>query len=333
MRISIIIPVYNGEKTIKLCLDGVLSSSHIGWNFEVIVVDDHSRDRTADIIKEYPIRIVRMEKTSGTAHARNTGARIAQGDILVFIDADIRIGPDTLARIHHAFEVDPALSALTGLLAKQCPFTNFFSQYKNLYMHYVFSRCQSDVDFLFGSVIALRRSDFIPFDETYAITDDTELGQRYRRKARTLRLDPQLEVEHMKSYSARSFLKNDFFVPFWWARTFLRHGGIRSIWCKRRFAHARGDQLASIWVVYLVWVTIFSRWLFGLAFFIVLYIILNAHFWAYLNRERGLGFCFRAIPVTFLDQFVMGMGILLGLLVFSAKSLKQKFTKIKVHHG
>jgi len=316
MTFSIIIPAYNAQETIRPCLDSIVASNFPIRDYEIIVVDDHSRDQTADIVKPYPCRVIQLDQTSGAAHARNTGAQNAQGEILVFIDADVGIPADALKRIANAFIENKDVSAMTGCLSRHCVFTDFFSQYKNLYMHFIFSRCPAEIDFLYGSLMAIRRRDFIPFDETYPMTDDTELGQRYTQKGYAIRLDHSLEVEHMKRYSGWSFFKNDFFVPFWWARTFLRHRGFDKIWRQKRFSHARISQLLSIGMAYLIMVMLSVNWLLGAIFLSIIFLFLNLRFLIFLFHERGLGFGLRAIGITFLDQLVMGGGIITGLIVF-----------------
>lgn len=91
MRLSIIIPVYNCEKYISRCLDSVLKiGSSIDW--ECIVVDDGSQDKSGDIIDAYSLKDPRFvalhKKNSGVSDTRNIGIERATGDALFFIDAD-----------------------------------------------------------------------------------------------------------------------------------------------------------------------------------------------------------------------------------------------------
>jgi len=88
--VSIVIPVYNGEKYIALTLDSILSQSY--KNIEVIVVNDGSTDRTQEIIQNYAlqnrfIKIIQKNK-SGVSAARNSGMNIAKGVYIAFLDAD-----------------------------------------------------------------------------------------------------------------------------------------------------------------------------------------------------------------------------------------------------
>lgn len=86
MLLSIIIPVYNGEKYIKQCIDSVLSSNQ---NIEIVVVNDGSADRTEAICLAYGNRIrYYSQLNKGVANARNRGWKESTGDYVMFLDAD-----------------------------------------------------------------------------------------------------------------------------------------------------------------------------------------------------------------------------------------------------
>ena len=98
MLFSIIIPVYNVEKYIQACLDSVLDQSFKGW--EAICVDDGSTDGSLVSLEEYAAKDSRIkvisQSNSGTATARNTGIRAAQGDYIFFLDSDDWLELDSL---------------------------------------------------------------------------------------------------------------------------------------------------------------------------------------------------------------------------------------------
>ncbi len=99
-RISVVLCSYNGARTIRECLDGLLALEYP--NFEVIVVDDGSTDATAAIAAEYPFRLIRTPNR-GLSSARNTGMRTASGDILAYIDDDAIPDPHWLTYLAAAF--------------------------------------------------------------------------------------------------------------------------------------------------------------------------------------------------------------------------------------
>lgn len=90
--VSVIVPVYNGEQTLKEALDSVIAQSF--RSFEIIVVDDGSTDSTCAIVEEYSarhrdiIKLLKNTKNMGVAYSRNSALRIARGDFIAFLDAD-----------------------------------------------------------------------------------------------------------------------------------------------------------------------------------------------------------------------------------------------------
>ncbi|MBU0477489.1 glycosyltransferase [bacterium] len=86
--VSVIVPVYNGEKIIEGCIESLLDQDYPRDKYELIVVDNNSRDKTAQIIRRYPVRYIVEDKIRTSYAARNEGIRYAKGEILAFIDAD-----------------------------------------------------------------------------------------------------------------------------------------------------------------------------------------------------------------------------------------------------
>lgn len=107
--ISIVIPAYNSEKVINKCLDSILNQTY--KNFEVIVVNDGSKDNTLSILEEYSknndnITVISKEN-GGQAQARNDGIKKATGDYLMLIDADDFIEENYLEiMLNKALETD-----------------------------------------------------------------------------------------------------------------------------------------------------------------------------------------------------------------------------------
>lgn len=94
--LSIVIPTYNEERDIQACLESLKKQSY--KNFEIIVVDDGSSDKTVDVVKKYKIKLIKGEH-KGPGFSRNLGAKQARGDILIFIDADMTFDKDYLKNL------------------------------------------------------------------------------------------------------------------------------------------------------------------------------------------------------------------------------------------
>lgn len=94
MRVSVIIPVYNEEKEIGSCLESLMGQTL--EDFEVIVVDDGSKDATLKVLEGFSDVVVLKQRHEGAGAARNLGASRAKGDVLVFVDADMTFERDFL---------------------------------------------------------------------------------------------------------------------------------------------------------------------------------------------------------------------------------------------
>ncbi len=99
-RISVVVCSYNGERTIRDCLDGLGGLAYP--DFEVIVVDDGSNDKTAAIAREYGFRVISSENR-GLSSARNTGLEAAGGEIVAYTDDDARPDPHWLTYLAATF--------------------------------------------------------------------------------------------------------------------------------------------------------------------------------------------------------------------------------------
>lgn len=132
MKISIIIPVYNEAATIGNCLRSLQQQTI--QDFEIIVVDDGSTDQTHAIIKDTKINHnldLLLQKHQGPGKARNLGASKARGEILVFVDADMKFEPDFLEKLIVPIENGKAIGTFSKeeyLLNKE----NVWARYWNL---------------------------------------------------------------------------------------------------------------------------------------------------------------------------------------------------------
>jgi GT2 family glycosyltransferase len=99
-KISVVVCSYNGSATIRDCMEGL--QRVVYPDFEVIVVNDGSTDSLADIVREYPVRLINTPNR-GLSSARNTGMKAASGEIVAYIDDDAYPDPHWLQYLAHAF--------------------------------------------------------------------------------------------------------------------------------------------------------------------------------------------------------------------------------------
>ena len=101
MKYTVIIPVYNGEETIGECISSLIEQKGAvyGEDYSILVVDDGSTDRTGEIAKTFPVKIVQMPKNQGRIMARLVGARKAETERLLFVDSRVTLPGDTIAKL------------------------------------------------------------------------------------------------------------------------------------------------------------------------------------------------------------------------------------------
>lgn len=224
--VSIIIPAYNCSQFISQCLDAIQSSDYP--HYEVIVVDDASTDETPAIAGNAGARVLRMDKQSGPGAARNAGAQGAQGDIYFFVDSDVVISRNTIRCVVSQFQDNPETAALFGSYDNKPHAANFFSQYKNLFHHFIHQTSHNEANTFWAGCGAIRKEVFHKtggFDAihyTRPSIEDVELGLRLSKQGYKILLVKELQVKHLKKWGLYSLLYTDIFcraVP--WANLIL----------------------------------------------------------------------------------------------------------------
>lgn len=183
--ISVIIPLYNKETIIERSLQSVLSQDYD--DFEIVVVNDGSTDRSTDIVRtinDTRIRIIEQEN-GGPSKARNTGVKHAKGDWIIFLDADDELLPGALKRFRCAIECNSSFSFFA------CPFYNRIGDGLTLKYHYTEGYLRNLYKSAFFGSFLPRTGAFIckkqllidyPFNEKIRRFEDFELLYRLYKK-------------------------------------------------------------------------------------------------------------------------------------------------------
>lgn len=315
--ISVIIPVFNGEKTLHDCLAAVLASDY--RRVEVIVVDDHSTDDSPVIARAFPCQVVRLERNAGAAAARNRGARAARGEVLFFLDADIVIQRATLTEIAATFRRRPEISALFCSYQKGTRPANFVSVYKNLLHHYTHQIADAEAATFCGGFGAIKREVFAAaggFDERHRSLEDIELGYRLHRAGHRIYLHKAIQVTHCKEYTLASLVRSDVLnraIP--WTRLMLDHRIFRND------LNTRSNNILSVPISFLIGIGLSLLPFVPRSAPVVLalatsFITLNRHFFGFVLREKGVGFTVKAVLMSWLTYLYSGLGLVAGVVLF-----------------
>jgi|SRR5579872_78170 len=305
--ISIIIPVYNAAESLGQCLDAVSSSTC--RDFECLVADDGSWDESAEIAAGNGARVIPIAERAGPANARNVAAASACGQILLFIDADVRIQPNTLKQVAEAFDQDPKLDALIGSYDDQPAVSNFVSQYKNLMHCFVHQQGKRRASTFWTGCGAIRRSVFLAsggFDPRYRrpSTEDIDLGARLIRAGYRIELDPSLTVKHLKKWTLMGLLESDIrdrAIP--WTLLMLRDRNIPND------LNVQWSQRVSVVLMYVALSTVLVYWPVSVGLAAVV-IAMNHRFYRFLAGRRGVVFAVRAVPLHLLYFIYSGAAFL-----------------------
>jgi GT2 family glycosyltransferase len=224
--ISVVMPAYNSAGHLRLSLKALAASTVSPC--EIFVVDDGSTDDTAEVAEGLGVSVLKLAGPKGPAEARNVGALATKGDILLFIDADVCVAPDTLQRILQSFEMDPTLCAVIGAYDSFPSAPDFLSQYRNLMHSFVHGSHAREVPTFWTGCGAIRRDTFLShggFSLNYRqpAIEDIELGYRLSRSGCRIFLDPEIQVTHLKQWTLSNLIKTDILyrgIP--WTELILR---------------------------------------------------------------------------------------------------------------
>ena len=222
--VSIIIPALNEEKMIGRCLDSLTRLALARDRFEVLVVDNGSRDKTLAVAESFRDRLnLKVLQHAGVriSALRNLGARAAVGDIVAFLDADCLAPADWLDRI---LAFAPANGA--GVLGAHYLLPEDSSWVGRTWHRYQEAEKSGEVSHVPAGDLVMRREDFLKlggFDETIQTNEDYELCERARKAGLRVRAFPQIGVVHLgTAQSLRVFFRKQAWHGTHVIKVFLR---------------------------------------------------------------------------------------------------------------
>jgi glycosyltransferase involved in cell wall biosynthesis len=225
--ISVVMPVHNARGHLVHTLPAIKNSDYP--NYELIVVDC-STDGSLELAREFADTVIELKEKTPPAKARNKGAEISKGPIVLFVDADVKIAKDTLSKVASAMQSDSQTAALFGSYDADPLHRGFFSQYKNLFHHYVHQNANPDSASFWAGCGAVRRQAFLKtrgFPEEYPCPsiEDVDFGSRLIEAGEKIILLKDIQVTHLKKWSFWNLLRTDIFnraIP--WTRLACTRG-------------------------------------------------------------------------------------------------------------
>ena len=325
--LSVIVPAHRGEAVLRRSLPALLASDLPRVDWELIVVDDASPDLTPQVAAEYADLVLTAgAEPRGPAGARNCGVQAARGEVVVFIDADVCVHPQTLRAIADAFRADAGLAALFGSYDADPSAPGVVSQFRNLLHHHVHHMCPGPAETFWAGCGAVRRDVY----EAVGMMDevryprpqieDIELGRRLRRAGHRIELRPDIQGKHLKRWTLRSMVVTDFRdrgVP--WMKLLLSEGKAGSM---ATLNLRRADKACTALVALIALALPAAAAMRSVVPLLLAtaaaasIVMLNHRFYRLLLGEHGLTFALAAVPLHLVFYFTGGLGAVAGILSF-----------------
>jgi glycosyltransferase involved in cell wall biosynthesis len=215
---SVVVPAYNAARTLDACLQALNTQTTATDAYEIILVDDGSRDNTAEIAQRHGVRLIRQENR-GPAAARNRGVAEARSDIVLFTDADCQPQPDWIENMLVPF-ADPQVTGVQGAyLTRQTFLTARFAQAEFEDRYELMARFES-IDLVATYAAGFRRALFLRmggFDDSFPVAnnEDTDFSYRLCEAGHKLVFAPEARVFHQHPGSLRKYLRTKYWRGYW----------------------------------------------------------------------------------------------------------------------
>ncbi len=224
--VSVVIPAFNCETTIRQTIEAILQQ-RFSPRTHIIIVDDGSIDKTAEIVKSYPAVKYIYQKNSGPAAARNRGAQEAAGEYIFFTDADCVPQPEWMARMMPHFR-NPEIGVVAGSYGIANP-ENLLANCIHAEILFRHQKLMPDFPKSFGSYnFCLRKEVFLKaggFDPVYrfASGEDNDLSYKILKAGYKIYFEKTALVDHYHTEDMRQYFKEQYRHGFWRAKMYHDH--------------------------------------------------------------------------------------------------------------
>lgn len=307
--VSVVIPVYNGEKTLRACLESVYSQSYPPA--EVIVVDDASTDRSADIARDYPCFLIELPVNRGPSAARNRGVTESKCDILFFVDSDGALASDAIRNAIQILLDEPDVGCVHGIYATRPLFDDGpIEAYRILHGHYWRARSAGRVPSAYFALCAIRRAVFDDvglFDENLRVSEDDEFSDRMRVRYLIV-LTPAISGRHdddsrLVAMLRKQFMRSQLLIPV--AMAERGPGGLRANRPLGLLAAGLTMATAPLWLIWPVLALVPAACL-------AVFALADPGLCRFVAKQRGPRFLLFFMAVHFLIQLSICAGAAMG---------------------
>ena len=303
------------------------------------MIDDGSTDGSVGVAERSGATVLSTSGRFGPARARNLGTRHATGDLLLFLDADVEVHPDTLSRIAERFAAEPDLDALIGSYDDSPSDPGFVSQFKNLMHSFTHHQGNREAVTFWCGCGAVKRDVYLEqggLDESYRrpSIEDIEFGFRMMRSGRKLVLDRQVRCKHLKAWTLWNLIRTDVLqrgIP--WTELILRTrflpDDLNLRWSQRV------SVILSFMLVLLGGLGILQllsgrAWLpevpvmGGIAMILAFLFVLNQDFYRFLAARKGWRYSLGGMALHILYFLYSGISFAFGIAVYGFRAISPR---------
>lgn len=324
-KLSVVIPLYNTEKEIGICLDSIFNSD---WkDFEVIIVDDCSTDSSLEVAKKYSCRFFSTGENNGPAKARNIGVRNAKSDIILFLDSDAKVERNSLRKIYESFVKKKDIWAVIALPDINSLRKGRAPNYNALKNQYTLYSADPYCDYFTCQMGAVRKKIFEEvgrFDEGFkgADVEDIEFGMRIPKGK--VFINKQVIIGHHFPYFGQILKK------------YFRRARMLTEVVKRKkrmsSAHANFKGTVSVMIALISFIFLLFSWLhpwilYLFLFTFLLFIFFNFTLFSFAVKKRGFFYLFEAMFFEYIFSIAIGFGGVTSTVSSPIKKIKDLIKK------
>jgi|LSQX01.2.fsa_nt_gb glycosyltransferase involved in cell wall biosynthesis len=218
MKVSIIIPVYNAENDLSVCLDSIIGQVY--FNLEIIVVNDGSKDNSLNILNEYAKKDNRIQVFShenhGVSYTRNVGINHATGDYIMFIDGDDYIDENYIKSYIDAAkstDADIVIGGITKILKDGTREIILPDTSSNIHMQNVANQTNGAYGFATNKMYRLGILDDVRFNENMTVQEDLDFALSAYSKTDKIKIINEHDYFYLfepkrKTFPLLDFIKN-----------------------------------------------------------------------------------------------------------------------------
>jgi glycosyltransferase involved in cell wall biosynthesis len=328
LRLSVIVPFHKDLARLQPCLEAIRaaasalpSAAHLA---EIIVAADGAVENPEPVARQTGARVLAIAGPKGPAVARTRAAEQASGNLLVFVDSDVVVRPDALARLAALFLADATIGAAFGAYDEEPAERGFFSQCKNLAHSFIHQRSNRDATTFWAGLGAVRASVFAHvggFDPRFVqpSVEDIDLGYRIRAAGYRIVLEPAIQGTHLKRWTFWSSIVTD-----------VRDRGVPWTQLLNRYRSMRNDlnltfkyRLAVVMSYALVVALVAAPWwppllLAALGLVVGLWMI-DRPYYRFFASRRGWPFALAWFPFHILHHLCNGVSFAIGTCLYAGR--------------